>query len=211
MASTKLKKRKLRPIKEAELSDKQRLFAREYAVDLNGTQAAIRAGYAVKSASVTSTKLLKNPLVLQEVGFAQNKALTKVGMRVEEVLEQIHSALTREGKDFIDPATGELIPIHNLPKRANQAIDGIEQEVTIIERENMPPMKVIKTKLKLVPKASAMDMAMKHFGAYAAEKSETTTKVTFEFDSLTKPPNLPDSVEEQIAAARIVDSTAERK
>lgn len=155
---------------------------------------------------------MKNPLVLQEIGFAQQQALTKVGMKVEEVLEQIHSALTRDGSDYVDPKTNELIPIHDLPKRAKQAIDGIKQEKTILTNADGEIIgEKIKTELRLVPKASAMDMAMKHFGAYAAEKSETTTRVSFEYDSLTNPNPRPDLVEEEIAAARIVGSTATRK
>lgn len=208
MARTELKERGSNVKK---MTDRERAFCAEYPKDHNATQAAIRAGYSRNTAQVTGSKLLAKAHIQNQIGKAERVHLENVGMKVEEVLEQIHSALTREGTDYVDEATGELVPIHKLSKRARQAIDGIEQEVTIIERENMPPMKVIKTKLKLVPKASAMDMAMKHFGAYAAEKSETTTKVTFEFDSLTKPNPRPDLVEEQIAAARIVDSSATRK
>lgn len=46
---------------------KQRLFIREYMIDRNGTQAAIRAGYAAgkdnHQAAVTANKLLKDPVV----------------------------------------------------------------------------------------------------------------------------------------------------
>lgn len=46
---------------------KQRLFLREYMIDRNGTQAAIRAGYAAgrdnHQACVTANKLLKDPVV----------------------------------------------------------------------------------------------------------------------------------------------------
>lgn len=207
MARTELKERGSNVKK---MTDRERAFCAEYPKDHNATQAAIRAGYSRNTAQVTGSKLLAKVHIQNQIGKVERLHIENVGMKVEEVLEQIHSALTRQGSDFIDPATGELIPIHNLPKRANQAIDGIEQKVTIIERENMPPLKVIETKLKLVPKASAMDMAMKHFGAYAAEKTETTTRVSFEFDSLTQNPR-PDLVEEEIAKARIVDGTVTKK
>jgi len=42
------------------LSEKHQTFCREYLVDLIGTQAAIRAGYAPDSANVTASKLLTN-------------------------------------------------------------------------------------------------------------------------------------------------------
>ncbi|ANU17296.1 hypothetical protein BBI11_09800 [Planococcus maritimus] len=37
---------------------KQQIFIDEYLVDLNGTQAAIRAGYSEKTASTTAAKFL---------------------------------------------------------------------------------------------------------------------------------------------------------
>lgn len=52
---------------EGLLVEKQRLFIREYMIDRNGTQAAIRAGYAAgkdnHQAAVTASKLLKDPVV----------------------------------------------------------------------------------------------------------------------------------------------------
>lgn len=45
------------------LNDKQKLFASEYVVDLNATQAAIRAGYSVRSAKQQGSLLLANPSV----------------------------------------------------------------------------------------------------------------------------------------------------
>lgn len=41
------------------LTERQRRFAEEYAVDANGTQAAIRAGYSVRSAAAAASRLLR--------------------------------------------------------------------------------------------------------------------------------------------------------
>lgn len=43
------------------LNDKQRRFVDEYLVDLNATQAAIRAGYSPKTAGSQAFDLLKKP------------------------------------------------------------------------------------------------------------------------------------------------------
>lgn len=42
------------------MTDKQRRFCEEYLVDLNATQAAIRAGYSQKFANTNANKLLQN-------------------------------------------------------------------------------------------------------------------------------------------------------
>ena len=46
---------------QRQLSEKQRRFVREWLVDMNGTRAAVRAGYSEKSAANTASRLLKDP------------------------------------------------------------------------------------------------------------------------------------------------------
>lgn len=45
------------------ITDKQRRFVREWLVDMNGTRAAVRAGYSEKSAAQTASRLMKLPEV----------------------------------------------------------------------------------------------------------------------------------------------------
>jgi len=46
---------------QRQLGEKQRRFVREWLVDMNGTRAAIRAGYSEKSAANTASRLMKDP------------------------------------------------------------------------------------------------------------------------------------------------------
>jgi phage terminase small subunit len=60
-----------------ELTPKQRLFVNEYLVDLNATQAAIRAGYKEKTAFATGAENLKKPKIakaIQEARESREKA-----------------------------------------------------------------------------------------------------------------------------------------
>ena len=50
----------------AKLSDRQIMFAKEYLVDLNATQAATRAGYSKKSARQSGMKNMTNPAIVAE-------------------------------------------------------------------------------------------------------------------------------------------------
>ena len=45
------------------ITDKQKRFVREWLVDMNGTRAAVRAGYSEKSAAQTASRLMKDPAV----------------------------------------------------------------------------------------------------------------------------------------------------
>ncbi|WP_318860386.1 terminase small subunit [Sinorhizobium meliloti] len=49
------------------LTSKQARFAEEYLIDLNATQAAIRAGYSKKAADTTGPRLLDDPRVVAAI------------------------------------------------------------------------------------------------------------------------------------------------
>ena len=51
----------------AKLSKEQAQFCQEYVIDLNATQAAIRAGYSEKTAQVQSSRLLLNVMVKNRI------------------------------------------------------------------------------------------------------------------------------------------------
>lgn len=62
------------------LTRKQQLFVQEYLVDLNGAQAAIRAGYSKKTASVIAAENLSKPYLSQAIqkAFAERSRRTQV-------------------------------------------------------------------------------------------------------------------------------------
>ena len=71
------------------LNPKQAAFVREYLVDLNATQAAIRAGYSAKTASAIGPKTLSLPNVAAAVQETMNKRAKKVGLTAADVLRDI--------------------------------------------------------------------------------------------------------------------------
>ncbi len=64
-------------------------FAREYVKDLNGTRAAIAAGYAKKSAHVTTSELLSKPKVQRMVANLTKKHADKLDLSAEKVLSEL--------------------------------------------------------------------------------------------------------------------------
>ena len=71
------------------MTKRRQRFAREYAIDLNGTQAAIRAGFSPRTASQIAYKLLRDPEVIAEV-HKRLKALTvKADVTADRVLREL--------------------------------------------------------------------------------------------------------------------------
>ena len=52
------------------LTEKQKRFAEEYLIDLNATQAAIRAGYSAKTANEQGSRLLANVSIQKAISKA---------------------------------------------------------------------------------------------------------------------------------------------
>lgn len=68
------------------LTPKQAAFVREYLVDLNATQAAIRAGYSKKTAGQIGEQNLKKLEVQQAIAKGQEKRSAKVELTAEVVI-----------------------------------------------------------------------------------------------------------------------------
>lgn len=74
---------------ETELTPKQRAFVREYLIDLNATQAAIRAGYAESGASVEGSRLLANAKIASAVEAAMKMRAQRTEITADRVLQEL--------------------------------------------------------------------------------------------------------------------------
>ncbi len=89
------------------LTPRQVKFAQEYLIDLNGTQAAIRAGYKPKGAEVRAAELVRNRRVQELISAAQQKRAAKLELDAERVLRewlQIATADVRELVQYVRTA-----------------------------------------------------------------------------------------------------------
>jgi phage terminase small subunit len=77
------------------LTAKQQMFCREYLVDLNGTQAAIRAGYSKKTAQEQAARLLSNVIVKEYVQSLMDERSERVEITADYVLTSIHEITER--------------------------------------------------------------------------------------------------------------------
>lgn len=76
----------------AELTAKQEAFVREYLIDLNATQAAIRAGYSAETAYSQGQRLLKHVEVASAISKGQAKAAKRAEITVQSLAEELEEA-----------------------------------------------------------------------------------------------------------------------
>lgn len=96
------------------LTPKQSLFVKEYLVDLNATQAAIRAGYSKKTAKSIGQENLTKPDVAAEIERAKQKRTNKVEITAEYVLRRIN-----EEANYFDEGASHSARVSALKLLAN--------------------------------------------------------------------------------------------
>lgn len=104
------------------LTPKQQRFVDEYLVDLNATQAAIRAGYSEKTASVIAAENLSKPNIAQSIQEAMKKRGQRTGVTADRVLLEIERLAMFDPVDLIDVKSIEDIAL--LPEDVRRAITG---------------------------------------------------------------------------------------
>lgn len=77
------------------LTPKQDMFVREYLIDLNATQAAIRAGYSARTANEQGARLLAHVSVKAAIQAAMDKRAEQVGIDANFVLNGIRNLISR--------------------------------------------------------------------------------------------------------------------
>lgn len=85
----------------AKMTLKQQLFCDEYLIDLNATQAAIRAGYSKKTAGVIGDENLKKPNIKDYIAQRMAEKESKLIADQDEVLKYLTSVMRGESKSSV--------------------------------------------------------------------------------------------------------------
>lgn len=87
---------------DKKLTAKQELFCKEYIIDKNAKQSAIRAGYSKKTAHVTGTQILANPSIKKRIAKLMEPTIKKLDLTAEMVLGEMKSLAFSNIDDFFD-------------------------------------------------------------------------------------------------------------
>lgn len=147
------------------LGPKQSRFVAEYLVDLNATQAAIRAGYSKRTAHSQGPRLLENVEVAAAVQAALKRRADRVEVKQDDVLRELLRIMNSDIADAFN-ADGSLKPIHEIPEETRRAISAVEVDELWGPREDGEgrEQKGWTKKIKFWSKDSAIEKAMKHLG-----------------------------------------------
>ena len=145
------------------LTDKQEVFCREYIIDFNATQAAIRAGYSEKTARSLGAENLTKPDVSHRIAALMQERSNSTKIDAEWVL-----------------------------KSAKRVYDRCMQDIPVLDREGNPVLCETENgelaatyKFDSSGANKALEIIGKHVDVQAfLTKQETSIKLTDDFDAL---------------------------
>jgi len=111
--------------KATKLTKKQKVFVAEYQVDLNGTQAAIRAGYNAKNADVIADQLLGKTWVSEAIKKQMEEHLHRVGVQADKVLTRMARIGYVDIRRLYGP-NNTLLDVKDWPDDIVPAVAGVE-------------------------------------------------------------------------------------
>lgn len=146
----------------------QRKFCVEYVKDFNGTQAAIRAGYAAHSAEVTASKLLRIPKVADFIADLTDAAEAAAGITHERILREYARLAFSDPRKLYDDS-GNLKEIKDLDADTAASIAGVD-----IEHKYPGGVEYVVKKYKFIDRTKALDSLARVLAMF---KDQSTLKV----------------------------------
>lgn len=174
-----------REVVSVALTEKQKRFVEEYLVDLNATQAAIRAEYSPKTAYSMGQRLLKNVEVQATIQQAKQERSQRTEITQDMVLKELAKVAFANGTDFAKVVCRE-VPMTSVDDDGNlQTVTKLQQLVEVRDTSMIPPEKraaiaSIKEgkygiEVSSYDKVKALELLGKHLGMFdarAAQKPE---------------------------------------
>jgi phage terminase small subunit len=160
----------------SKLSARQEAFVREYAVSLNATDAAIKAGYSKKTAGVVAWEILQKPYIQAAVAERVGKHFAKVDLKAETIRAELLNIATFDVAECYD-ADGNLKPLHEMPEGIRKALSSVETNEIWGEDGAVGRVR----KIRPFDKIRALELLGKYFQLFK-DKIEVTGEVEIRLD-----------------------------
>lgn len=140
----------------AKMTAKQMRFCDEYLIDLNATQAAIRAGYSEKTAGVIANENLNKPYIREYIDKRLAEKEEALIAKQDEVMKYLTSVMRREKTENV------VVTLSKEESSYEPDENGVMRKHTI--KEDVP--KVVQIPARLVDANKAAELLGKAYGIY---------------------------------------------
>jgi len=176
------------------LTDKQQRFVEEYLIDLNATQAAIRAGYSEKTADRIGPQLLVKTCVAEAINAAKSERSQKTAIDATYVLNRLVEIDQMDVLDILDD-DGHMRPVSQWPKVWRTTLSGMDINRLKTIGEGDDAIESVLQKIKWPDKVKNLELIGKHVEVQAfKDKVEQSGSLTLKHEELSD-----DELNERIA------------
>lgn len=154
------------PNGEQVLNPRQRRFVDEYLVDLNATQAAIRAGYSSRTAGAVGHENLTKPEIATAVQAAIDERAKRTNVTQDRVVEELSVVSFSNIWDYEIDENGHVALSIGVRPEAIRAVASIKRKRRTIPRKDDAPIVEIETEIRLWDKPGTLRLAGQHLGMY---------------------------------------------
>ncbi len=141
------------------MTRKQKRFCEEYQIDLNATQAAIRAGYSPESAGSIGSELLKKPEIRARIDKAMAERSKRTGINADRVLQELGKIAFVNAADVIDMNNATIKD--GADRDDTAAIASVK--VKVISGANGEG---VEREIRLADKLKALELCGRHLGMF---------------------------------------------
>ena len=167
------------------LTDRQRIFCREYLIDLNAAQAAVRAGYRPQNARICACKLMARPHIKAEIKKMMTDREKRLEISADEVMHELIVIARANAADFAQVTVREGTDREGNPVEVCRVRIKPTDE---IGRDKIAALAGIRqctygaVVIKLYDKLKALELLMRHMGLLGnktgeREKVEITVEI----------------------------------
>ena len=143
------------------LTSKQKKFCEEYLIDLNATQAAIRAGYSSNRASEIGYQLLHKTTVQGVIQKLQKLLSEKTDVSAQKVINEFAKIAFTNPKELFGE-DGSPLSISELPDN----VAAVVSEIKTRQLQSKDSPVIIETTYRLHSKVAALENLSKHLGLF---------------------------------------------
>lgn len=142
------------------LTEKQQMFVDEYLIDLNATQAAIRAGYSVKNADKIGSELIGKTRVGEEIKKALADRSRRTGINADRIVQELAKIALVNPDDVVNFSTATVKS--NAKKDDLAAIASVKVKTIPTEDGD-----IVEREVKFYDKNRALEQLGKHLGLFS--------------------------------------------
>lgn len=144
------------------MTPKQEMFCREFLIDLNGTQAAIRAGYSAKTANRIATENMSKSDIKRRIEELKQQRQEVIGVDASYVLQRLIDIDQMDARDILND-DGSVKPIYDWPDVWRQSISGVD----LMEISNSENVAATLKKIKWPDKIKNLELLGRHVSVAA--------------------------------------------